>query len=328
LEDDVEVAPGIHRIEAPLGDRYVAMYLVVGDDAALLVDSGIADSIPVTLEPYLRHIGLDPGVIRYAVGTHGDFDHIGGNAALAQLAPRVVLMCGEDDRALVNDVERIIVDRYGEFAAEHGFDETDESRAYIRSVTHTARVDVGLRGGERFDLGGRVVEILHTPGHSFGHLSVRDVATDAVMIGDAVLGASVLTADGAPAFPPTYRNVDSYRATIARLASMAPEHLLCAHYPVFRGSAVGDFLAQSLAYTDQVEYALTRALDKAGAALTLLQLVADTRTELGPWEVGPAQLLVYPVLGHLEALEQRGALVRGRDEASGRTSFTLTSAGR
>ena len=28
-----EVASGIHRIEAPLGDRYVACYLVVGEDA-------------------------------------------------------------------------------------------------------------------------------------------------------------------------------------------------------------------------------------------------------------------------------------------------------
>jgi glyoxylase-like metal-dependent hydrolase (beta-lactamase superfamily II) len=309
----VEVAAGIHRVQAPLGERYVALYVIVGDDAALLVDSGIADSVPGTLLPYLAGIGLDPARIRYAVGTHGDFDHVGGNAAVRAACPQATLMCGEDDRTLVNDVERIIADRYGEFAAEHGFDETDESRAYIRSVTHTAQVDVGLRGGERFDLGGRVVEILHTPGHSFGHLSVYDPATGAVMVGDAVLGSGVLTATGAPAFPPTYRSVDPYRATIARLASMHPTQVLTAHYPVYAGVAAGDFLAESLAYTDRVESVVLRALERAGTPLSLLQLIAATRADLGVWDEGPAQLLVYPLLGHLEALEQRGAVSRGHD---------------
>lgn len=323
----MEVAPGIHRIEAPLGDRYVALYLVVGDDAALLVDSGITESIPTTLLPYLPHIGLPAERIRFALGTHGDFDHIGGNAALRHAVPDVVLMCGEDDRSLVNHVDRIITERYGEFAAEHGFDETDESRAYIRSVTHTARVDVGLRGGERFDLGGRVVHILHTPGHSHGHVSVHDSATDALMIGDAVLGSSVLTAAGAPAFPPTYRHVDSYRATIARMAAMAPAQLLCSHYPVYRGGAAGDFLAESLAYTDRVDHAVLRTLQAAESPLTLLDLVAEVRPALGTWAPGPAQLLVYPLLGHLEALEQRGMVRRGHHEASGRACFTITAAG-
>jgi glyoxylase-like metal-dependent hydrolase (beta-lactamase superfamily II) len=309
----VQVAAGIHRVQAPLGERYVALYLIIGDEAALLVDSGVADSVPGALLPYLRGIGLDPSRVRYAVGTHGDFDHIGGNAALRAACPQVTLMCGEDDRSLVNDVERMITDRYGEFAADHGFDETDESRAYIRSVTHTARVDVGLRGGERFDLGGRVVEILHTPGHSFGHLSVYDPATGAVMAGDAVLGSGVLTAAGGPAFPPTYRNVDPYRATIARLASLHPTQLLTAHYPVYAGAAAADFLAESLAYTDRVEAALLRALEQAGAPVSLLDLIARTRTDLGVWHPGPALLLVYPVLGHLEALEQRGTVTRGHD---------------
>ena len=39
------VVPGIHRIEAPLGDRIICVYLLVGDQNIMLVDSGL-DSTP------------------------------------------------------------------------------------------------------------------------------------------------------------------------------------------------------------------------------------------------------------------------------------------
>ena len=37
----MEIAPRIHRIEAPLGDRFVCMYLFVGTESALLLDTGL-----------------------------------------------------------------------------------------------------------------------------------------------------------------------------------------------------------------------------------------------------------------------------------------------
>ena len=47
----MEVAPRIHRIEAPLGDRFVCMYLFVGVESALLLDTGL-DGMPAA-EPTL-----------------------------------------------------------------------------------------------------------------------------------------------------------------------------------------------------------------------------------------------------------------------------------
>ena len=54
----MEIAPGIHRIETPLGDRFVCLYLLVGSEHALLLDTGV-DSTPTEyLAPYLDEIGL------------------------------------------------------------------------------------------------------------------------------------------------------------------------------------------------------------------------------------------------------------------------------
>lgn len=285
----------------------MALYLVVGDDAVLLVDTGLDESIPGSLEPYLHSVGISPERIRYVINTHADYDHMGGNAAIKSLAPDCVLMCGEDDRRQINDIDLMISERYGEFGV-HGVVESEEANVFIRSIARTAQVDVGLRGGERIDLGGRVVEVLHTPGHSWGHLSVHDLTSDTLMIGDAVLFNGLLTVGGQDAFPPTYRYVDTYRGTIRRLAAMSPSAVLTAHYPVYRGSAGSDFFAESLAYTDRVESALLDALRSAEKPISLLEVVAATRERLGVWPYPAAELLTYPLLGHIEALEQRGVV--------------------
>ena len=59
----MELRPGLHRIQAPLGERFIAMYLLTGPDGALLFDTGVADSVPGTLAPYLRKIGFDPAEV-------------------------------------------------------------------------------------------------------------------------------------------------------------------------------------------------------------------------------------------------------------------------
>jgi glyoxylase-like metal-dependent hydrolase (beta-lactamase superfamily II) len=100
----------------------------------------------------------------------------------------------------------MIAERYVEFAADHGLDDTDETKAWIRENAAAAPVDAVLEGGESLDLGGGwTVEVLHTPGHSRGSVSVWDPRSGSLVIGDAVLGEFVPLADGSPAFPPTYR---------------------------------------------------------------------------------------------------------------------------
>ncbi len=308
----MEISQGIHRIEAPLGDRFNALYLLVGSDASLLIDTGLAPDIEGTLLPYLDSIDHVPERIRYAINTHSDYDHMGGNAALRAAVPSVTLMCGELDRPMIEDLERMITLRYGEFAAEHGLDDTDETKAWIRENAEAAPVDIGITGGERLHLGGGWhVEVLHTPGHSLGSISVWDPRSQSLAIGDAVLWDAVLLADGAPAFPPTYRYLESYQATIERFQGMAIERLLTSHYPVYQGPAVSGFLDGSRAYIDRVDDVLLRALQD-DAPLRLADLTVRLGPDLGDWPDPASQYLCYPLLGHLERLERRGLVLRTR----------------
>lgn len=318
----MEMRKGLHRVQAPLGERFVALYLLVGDDAAMLVDTGIRESITETLLPYLDEAGIPRDMLRWAVNTHCDYDHTGGNGALKAAIPSVEIVAHELDAALVEDVDRLIDTRYGEFRDTDGFDDPPETTAYLRSVSDLIEVDRRLTGGEEFDLGGRSVTVLHVPGHSPGHVAVHDPAHRALMIGDATLGTTVMFADGRAAFPPTYRDVDPYLASLRRFRDLDAELLLTAHYPVYEGAAVRGFLDESEAYTERIDAVLTGILDAEEAPRTTLELVRAAGAELGPWPAEALDYAVFPVTGNLERLAARGVVTEQTDSA-GRRRWSL-----
>lgn len=319
----MEILPGIHRIECPIGTRYIAVYAIVGSAATLIVDTGFDGSMRETVVPYFRENGLSLDAVKYAFNTHSDYDHTGGNKAVKELMPNALICCGERDRPMIENLQSMIDDRYGEFAHDHDFDETPETKAFIKTVAFETRIDIGFSGNERIDLGDRVLEILHTPGHSWGHLSFWDEKTGVVIIGDAVLGASVLHADGRPAFPPTYRFVEAYRSTIRLLKGYKPTEVLTSHYPRYQRENGIDFLDASLAFTDLVERVCFETLQSMSTPLTLMELIDQCHDRLGPWPYPEYKYLVYPVLGHLEVLESYGRISRSRN-AVGLATWLVT----
>ena len=304
----MEIRPGVHRIVAPLGDRFVALHLLTGQEGALLVDTGIRDSITETFLPYLDANGIDRASVRWAINTHCDYDHTGGNGALKAAIPGVELLVHELDRAFTEDVQALIDGRYGEFREADGFDDPPETTAYLRSVSDLVPVDRTVSGGEWIDLGDRRVQILHVPGHSPGHIAVHDPDNATLVIGDATLGTTVPFADGRPAFPPTYRDVGPYVESIRTFRSLGATLLLTAHYPVYSGEAVDGFLAESEAYTERIDEVVAAELAALGRPATTLELIRAAGARLGPWGPEALDYSIFPVTGNLERMQQAGTV--------------------
>lgn len=305
----MQLRPGLWRIQAPLGERFIAMYLLAGSERALLFDTGVTESVRGTLLPYLDEIGFDMSRLVWAISSHCDFDHTGGNAALLEAAPQVQLMAGALDVPLAESLDVLIDERYGEFRDTDGFDDPPQTTASIREAAALAPIARALHGGETFDLGDRVIRVLHTPGHSDGHLSLWDEANSALVIADATLGSTVPTAAGDPAFPPTYRDTDPYLATIEQFRGYDAELLLTAHYPIYEGAAVAAFLDESVGYTTILDAAIDGVLDREGQ--TTLELIHRIAGDVGSWDEAASEYLIFPVTGNLERMVSRGAVVTG-----------------
>lgn len=299
---------GIHRIDTDFYGRTNSLYLLEGEDKTALIDTGVGSTPSEYLAPYLAE--HTPKVsIDFVLNTHADLDHVGGNKAVAEMFPNSVQMCHELDREWIDNFDSMIDERYDEYA-EFGMAEAPETKDFLRSIVGAKATDSALKGGERLNLAPDwSVEILHTPGHSHGHIAIWDPRSRSLIIGDAVLSDGLYMTDGSPAFPPTYRYVDEYVATIDHFLAMAPDHLLSSHYPSMSGDAAVAFLQGSRDYVDRVEAAVRSALSASSAPLSLRALIETTSPSLGPWGPDAALSLKFPLLGHLERLLDSGAIL-------------------
>jgi glyoxylase-like metal-dependent hydrolase (beta-lactamase superfamily II) len=269
-----ELAPGLHRIESDLGERFMAQYVLAGPDRTVLVDTGLADTPVDVLEPYLDRAGLEPDLV---VISHADVDHCGGNRALRRRHPHALFACHELDRRWIESNEAMVRENYGWHAA-CGFPRTDAAEM-LRLLGGDAPIDVGFTGGETIRLGpGRIVEVLHLPGHTPGHLGLWDEHTGAAIVIDAVLADGIYDRHGTKLIPPRYYELDGVRATIARLQALRPELLLTAHYPVMGRDEAQEWLAEGLAWVDEVGRVV-----RAAGTTDLWELTQLVDRELGPY---------------------------------------------
>ena len=141
-------------------------YLVRGDGAehALIVDPGEESDRILSL---VDELGVKVDAILL---THTHFDHIGAVAPVAR-ATGAPVYCPELEVPVLADIMSWVPPGFGPYESY------DADRA--------------LRGGERLELAAFEIDVLHTPGHSPGHVTYSIPAEAALFSGDVLFQGSV-----------------------------------------------------------------------------------------------------------------------------------------
>jgi glyoxylase-like metal-dependent hydrolase (beta-lactamase superfamily II) len=275
-----EIAAGIHRIESDLGTRFMAQYLLVGEERTVLVDTGLSSTPDAALVPVLERLDVRPDLVLIS---HADLDHCGGNRRMRERYPEALFACHELDRRWIESNATMLAENYL-WHEPYGLDEPDEAgrRDMLDQLGGDAPVDLGLRGGETIRGGpGRRLEVLHLPGHTPGHIGLWDPQSRIAIVIDAVLLDGIYDRGGTKLIPPRYYDAQAYRATIRRIRALEPELTLTAHFPPMEGAEAQAFCDRSLAYVDAVE-AIVRERRAAGET-DLRQLTERVNERLGPF---------------------------------------------
>lgn len=161
-----EIEPGIWVIDE---QGVVNMYLVVGRDSAMLIDTGMGIA---KLKDFVQQLTDKPLIV---VNTHGHPDHAGANNQFDKIwvnpldKDAAVMFAGVEARK--NAAQMMLGGKTP--AASELFQSGDLSPRYL-----------DLKAGKIFDLGGRQLEVVELPGHSVGSVGFLDAKNRVLVAGD------------------------------------------------------------------------------------------------------------------------------------------------
>lgn len=171
----VALGAGVYRIPT-LGD-FINSYAFVDDDGSVtLVDCGLKRA-PAKIVSALASIGKHPRDVQRIVLTHAHFDHSGGAARMVDETAAVGVDVHADDAEYVRTGTRVP----GDMASTAG-------RIFARAPWgdfQATPVSAELADGQVLDVAGGL-RILHTPGHTPGHISLLHPGSGVLITGDSI----------------------------------------------------------------------------------------------------------------------------------------------
>jgi glyoxylase-like metal-dependent hydrolase (beta-lactamase superfamily II) len=210
---------GVFSIQEPQHWQNVISFLILGDDRALLFDTGMGIRNISKVVAKLTELDL------VVVNSHTHFDHVGDNHRFEEIHvfdhPNSLkwLTQGQTSDMLQFDSRPdAFPDGYPE-----GFD-PDE---YVIKPVSAGQLNL-LHDGDLIDLGNRQLEVIHTPGHSPDSIMLLDRENRSLFTGDTFypdyLFAFIDDEHGGS-------NLQIYEETMIEVSNLVPEldYLYCSH---------------------------------------------------------------------------------------------------
>lgn len=205
------VFENVYAIYEPGQFEEVISFLIVGEDRALLFDTGLGVA---PLAPVISKLTDRPVSV---LNSHSHYDHIGGNHEFEDIAGIDVPYALDRQAGAPNSAVREFISSDWLPKPPAGFDPDEYTIGPYE-------IDGFIRDGIAIDLGGVQLDVLHTPGHSPDSICLFDRANRRLFTGDTFYLA------------PLYAHLegsdfDQYAATAQRLAALAPDidHVMTSH---------------------------------------------------------------------------------------------------
>jgi glyoxylase-like metal-dependent hydrolase (beta-lactamase superfamily II) len=308
---------GLSRVALPIGVNAVEsvnMHVLADGDSVTLVDCGVwrpdlPDGGLLAVEAGLEAAGYALRDVGRIVVTHAHIDHYGLAGRLMEVTGAELTMHTLTDLDCEKyrhpDTARA---RRRDTYADHGVSEAERTDLadhltrwlpYLYSVVEASR---RLRGGEELVIGGDRWEVLHTPGHSLGHVCLWSPARGVLLSGDHLLPGitpPVSFERGFDADP-----LRSYLDSLRLIADLRPALVLPGHGRPF-GDAAG-----------RIEAILRNKLRRLETIRRAIRERPSTVTELADRLVAKAvlahqrQLAISETLAHIAYLRWSGVVER------------------
>ena len=169
-----EIVSGVYGIAM----AYVNAFLIAGEDGLALVDSGLPKRKDTILST-VAGIARQPADLKHILITHYHVDHVGSLADLKEASDAKSYVHPADSPVVRGDEPQPGPNRSSLLGKLVG-----PLVERLAPEAAAAAVDVEIQDGEELPIAGGI-KVLHTPGHTPGHLAFLLPASKVLFVGDA-----------------------------------------------------------------------------------------------------------------------------------------------
>ncbi|WP_134683734.1 MBL fold metallo-hydrolase [Brevibacillus migulae] len=188
----MKIANGVEMIQVEVegvGRRDVLNPVLMWDEnAAVLVDAGMPGTWP-QIRQAMSDLGVAVSHLKAVIVTHQDFDHIGSlPEILRDLDGRVEVYAHELDKPYIEGKLPLLKTNPEQMSKVLAFLPEEERRKALQMFANPpkANVDRVVTDGEVLPMAGGV-RVIHTPGHTSGHISLYVEQSKTLIAGDAMI---------------------------------------------------------------------------------------------------------------------------------------------
>jgi glyoxylase-like metal-dependent hydrolase (beta-lactamase superfamily II) len=203
------IRPGVFAVYEPHQQEEIISYLILGEKRALLFDTGMGISDMKKLVESLTPLPVS------VMNSHTHNDHVGDNWRFNDVFGMDTTFTRENAKGSTTDAQAEITPGAVCGTLPAGFDPA----TYATRPFHITR---WIHGGEKIDLGGRVLEVIPAPGHTPDSIALWDADNRLLFTGDTYYPGPIFL----------YRpetDLDAYVASIKRMNALGAKLLLPAH---------------------------------------------------------------------------------------------------
>jgi len=184
----LKIANGIEMLELEMNmmGRESTIYptLIWDEDTIILVDAGLSVSLS-GIKNAMQDAGVPFEKLNKIIITHQDIDHIGGIKNILSELPDVEVLAHEDEKPYIQGGEKFVRLNSSFMDRINNFPEEAQEKILDMFKNAPVEVDKTLKDGQELhDCGGII--IIHTPGHTPGHICLYHKASKTMIVGDAM----------------------------------------------------------------------------------------------------------------------------------------------
>lgn len=178
------------KINFEFDGKVNSIYPVIVEDEneMILIDCGYPNFLSL-IEDCAYKNNIDLNKLKKLIITHHDFDHMGSAADLKSKYPNMKILSSEKDEKYISGKEKSLRLQQAESIYDSLPEEQKEWALNFQKTLESVEnvdVDVALNDGDKFDCCGGV-EIIETPGHMPGHISIYIKESKTLVAGDALV---------------------------------------------------------------------------------------------------------------------------------------------